>query len=449
MFLCRLGGLVKYHHFHHHRGVRRYSSMNPVPLFYTGSTRSDEHVELPRRLQRSERKPLVTGITELKRTKRAERKTKQEVREITLRPPDNGLLVRRLVPVAHEVHRSWQVLFKCASRVLEQVGVHACRVCGEVHVGGAPHLIRTCDVAGSMPSKEHSWVRGGTEHVLPSVESFHLYDRLGRAVSHEERLMVDRIPAVVELCIQAGVDVPEYPTKRRIYPVYNVAGKLIDFERKFPRDYSSGIDIQTHGFWEKRKKNNNNQKERESESFAFAEDAQGSFYLCVCQNASRSLDRRIGHLHIRFSILLAHRFSCGISEIATRGMEAWERLQSGVSELMTKYPAQTCGFCSEVQVGTKGHRARICQAYKHQMRDGQHAWQEATVDDLVPPVYVWHVPDPRSGTPLGDELKRYLGKLPAAVELFAQAGAGVGEAYRGMMREDVCVPELDEERLVV
>ncbi|XP_042409550.1 APO protein 3, mitochondrial-like [Zingiber officinale] len=410
MFLCRLGGLVKYHHFHHHRGVRRYSSMNPVPLFYTGSTRSDEHVELPRRLQRSERKPLVTGITELKRTKRAERKTKQEVREITLRPPDNGLLVRRLVPVAHEVHRSWQVLFKCASRVLEQVGVHACRVCGEVHVGGAPHLIRTCDVAGSMPSKEHSWVRGGTEHVLPSVESFHLYDRLGRAVSHEERLMVDRIPAVVELCIQAGVDVPEYPTKRRIYPVYNVAGKLIDFERKFPRDYSSGIDIQTHGFWEKRKKNNNNQKERESESFAFAEDAQ---------------------------------------EIATRGMEAWERLQSGVSELMTKYPAQTCGFCSEVQVGTKGHRARICQAYKHQMRDGQHAWQEATVDDLVPPVYVWHVPDPRSGTPLGDELKRYLGKLPAAVELFAQAGAGVGEAYRGMMREDVCVPELDEERLVV
>lgn len=157
-------------------------------------------------------------------------------------------------------------------------------MCGEVHVGGAPHLIRTCDVAGSMPSKEHSWVRGGIEHVLPSVESFHLYDRLGRAVSHEERLMVDRIPAVVELCIQAGVDVPEYPTKRRIYPVYNVAGKLIDFERKFPRDYSSGKDIQTYGFWEK-KKNSNNQKEHEPESFAFADDAQGSFHFCSQGNS--------------------------------------------------------------------------------------------------------------------------------------------------------------------
>lgn len=69
----------------------------------------------------------MTGITELKRRKRAERKTRQEVREITLRPPDNGLLVKRLVPVANEVYSSWQVLFKCASRVLEQVAVHVCR----------------------------------------------------------------------------------------------------------------------------------------------------------------------------------------------------------------------------------------------------------------------------------------------------------------------------------
>ncbi|XP_064944222.1 APO protein 3, mitochondrial-like [Musa acuminata AAA Group] len=399
----RISGLIKQRR---SEGVRRNVSASLVPAFYTDPARSTEHVELPRRRQRSERKPLVTAVNELKRSARSERQSRQVVREITLRPPENGLLVKRLVPVAHEVYNARQVLFGCASRVLGNVPVHVCRVCGEVHVGTVPHLIRTCDVAGSLASKEHSWARGGIEHVLPLVESFHLYDRLGRAVSHEERLLVDRIPAVVELCIQAGVDVPEYPTKRRIFPVYNVAGKMIDFERKFPRDYSNGKDIQTHGFWEKK----NSQRCSVSQPFPYADSAQG---------------------------------------IATQGMEAWEKLRSGVSKLMTEYIAQTCGFCPEVQVGIKGHRARICQAYKHQMRDGQHAWQEATLDDLVPPVYVWHVPDACSGKPLMNELRRYYGKLPAVVELFSQAGASIDEAYRGMMRGDVSVPELDEEKLVI
>ncbi|URD75867.1 APO protein 3 [Musa troglodytarum] len=399
----RIGGLINQHRA---EVVRRNVSTSLVPSFYTDPARWTEHVELPRRRQRSERKPLVTAVNELKRRARSERQSRQVVSEITLRPPENGLLVKRLVPVAHEVYNARRVLFGCASRVLDNVPVHVCRVCGEVHVGTVPHLIRTCDVAGSLASKEHRWAGGGIEHVLPLVESFHLYDRLGRAVSHEERLLVDRIPAVVELCIQAGVDVPEYPTKRRIFPVYNVAGKMIDFERKFPRDYSNGKDIQTHGFWEKK----NSQRCSVSQPFPHADSVQG---------------------------------------IATQGMEAWERLRSGVSKLMTEYTAQTCGFCPEVQVGIKGHRARICQAYKHQMRDGQHAWQEATLDDLVPPVYVWHVPDPHSGKPPMNELRRYYGKLPAVVELFSQAGASIDEAYRGMMRGDVTVPELDEEKLVV
>ena len=71
---------------------------------------------------------------------------------------------------------------------------------------------------GSAASKEHSWKRGDVEHVLTLVESFHLYDRLGRAVSHNERLQVDRIPATLELCVQAGINFSEYPTRRRVFP---------------------------------------------------------------------------------------------------------------------------------------------------------------------------------------------------------------------------------------
>ncbi|XXG85120.1 hypothetical protein AAC387_Pa11g0269 [Persea americana] len=128
-------------------------------------------------------------------------------------------------------------------------------------------------------------------------------------------------------------------------------------------------------------------------------------------------------------------------------MEAWKKMQSGAMKLMQKYAVQTCGYCPEVQVGPKGHRARLCQAYKHQLRVGQHAWQEATIDDLLPPVYVWHLQYP-SAT-LVDRLKRFYGKLPAAVELFAQAGAHVPEEYMSLMREDVAVPDLAEEKWVV
>nr|GMD62017.1 APO protein 3, mitochondrial [Ipomoea batatas] len=363
-------------------------------------------VELPRKLKRSERKPLVTGVNELKRRARAEKKERREAREVPLKPPENGVLVKGLIPVAHEVLAAKAKLFVCVSRVAEEIPIYSCRLCGEVHVGDPPHKIRTCSVSGSQRSKEHIWERGGVKHLLPVVESFHMYDRLGRAVSHNERLEVDRIPAVMELCIQAGVDIPDYPTRSRKFPVYRVAGKMIDFEKKFPKDYSSGNHIQTSGFWGTTKRSTENEK----------------------------------------TLSLPHHNVKGFAEI---GMEAWEKMRSGAIQLMQKYAVQTCGYCPEVQVGPKGHRVRQCQAFKHQMRDGQHAWQEATIDDLIPPVYVWHVQDPHSGVPQIDALKRYYGKLPAVVELFARAGAKVGSNYDGIMRADIALPSLDEEKLVV
>lgn len=129
----------------------------------------------------------------------------------------------------------------------------ACSSCGEVHVGGHPHQIRTCNVKDSLSSKVHSWKTGGIGNVLPMVESFHLYDRVGRAVMHNERLIVDQIPAIVELCVQAGVDLPDYPTRRRTAPVYSVSGRIIDFERRFPKSDMPGKDIDTCGLWNREK----------------------------------------------------------------------------------------------------------------------------------------------------------------------------------------------------
>ncbi|XP_047334651.1 APO protein 3, mitochondrial-like [Impatiens glandulifera] len=347
--------------------------------------------ELPRKLRKFERKSLVTRITELKRKSRLEKQERNVIQEVLLHPPENGLLVKELIPVAHEVFSARSLLSASVSKVAPTVIIYTCRSCEEVHVGHPPHNIKTCT------NKEHDWTIGGIEQVLPLVESFHLYDRLGRAVSHEERLQVDRVPAIVELCIQAGLDIPEYPTRRRSFPVYRVAGRMLDFERRFPKEDSSEKD--TTSFLNKRKKNRREMEKSSMKGFA-------------CE-----------------------------------GMWAWERMRRGAMKLMNAYGVQTCGYCFEVQVGSKGHRVRDCQRYKHQMRAGQHAWQEATVDDVVPPVYVWHVRE--EGRLMVDGLKKYYGKLPAVVELFAQAGAPVGEHYSRIMREDVSVPELHEEHLLV
>uniref|UniRef100_A0A453PI78 APO domain-containing protein n=3 Tax=Triticeae TaxID=147389 RepID=A0A453PI78_AEGTS len=61
---------------------------------------------------------------------------------------------------------------------------------------------------------EHDWGSTFVEAVFLPVEAYHLEDRLGPRIPHDQRFEVPRIPALVELCIQAGLDLPEYPTKR-------------------------------------------------------------------------------------------------------------------------------------------------------------------------------------------------------------------------------------------
>ncbi|KAL5727489.1 hypothetical protein ACHQM5_000679 [Ranunculus cassubicifolius] len=411
MLSRRIQGILNHHDISVQKVILSYQTTCRlcIPRFWFSTVLLNEskHAEIPRKLKKSERKPLVVPINVLKRKARLEKKVKQQVREVIPHPPENGLLVKKLIPVAHEVYSARTVLFTCVSKVMENIPVYSCRLCNEVHIGSLPNKIKTCIVTGNPSRREHSWQKGSVEDVLPMVESYHLYDRLGRAVSHEERLEVDRIPAIVELCMQAGVDIMEYPTRRRTFPVYMVAGRMIDFEKRFPKCNLIGDDINEFGFWEKREKP---RKKNEGPLVFSCEDFQG---------------------------------------YAVEGMTAWERLRIGAMKLMEKYGAQTCGYCPEVQVGPKGHRVRDCQAFKHQMRDGQHAWQEAKFEDLVPPVYVWHVGNPNSNVPMVNDLKRYYGKLPAVVELFAQAGAKVGEGYSGLMRDDVVVPTMEEEHLVV
>ncbi|CAL8991920.1 unnamed protein product [Prunus brigantina] len=135
------------------------------------------------------------------------------------------------------------------------------------------------------------------------------------------------------------------------------------------------------------------------------------------------------------------------TELSSTTMGSWFEMISGAKNIMEKYSVKTCGYCLEVQVGPKGHKVRMCKASKHQSRNGLHAWQEATIEDLVGLNYVWHVRDVNCPA-LDNNLKRYYGKAPAVVELCVQAGAPVPDEYRSMMRSDVASPERDEVDLV-
>lgn len=145
--------------------------------------------------------------------------------------------------------------------------------------------------------------------------------------------------------------------------------------------------------------------------------------------------------------LFAADESAGNLDLSLKTLESWFEMIAGVRKIMEKYGVQTCGYCPEVQVGPKGHKVRMCKASKHQSRNGLHAWQEATIDDVVGPNYVWHVHDV-CGPALDNNLKRYYGKAPAVVELCVQAGAPVPDQYRSMMRVDVVPPDRDEVDLV-
>ncbi|XP_028756444.1 LOW QUALITY PROTEIN: APO protein 1, chloroplastic-like [Neltuma alba] len=365
--------------------------------------RIPQNVDFPPVLPKKKKKPYPIPIKEIKQAAREDKKLAEMGIEKPLDPPKNGLLVPDLIPVAYEVFDAWKLLIKGLGQLLHVIPVHGCSECSEVHVGRSVHHIQDC--LGPTSAQRHSfhaWVKGSINDILIPVESYHLYDPFGRRIKHETRFDYDRIPAVVELCIQAGVDILEYPSRRRTNPIRMLGKRVIDrggyVEEPKPwrsADPSALIDFDT-------------------------------YQACDRFPPPQSSD---------------------IPRIAQETIEAYETVRKGVRTLMKKYSVKACGYCSEVHVGPWGHNAKLCGAFKHQWRDGKHGWQDATVEEVFPPNYVWHVRDP-SGPPLSGSLKRFYGKAPAVVEVCMQAGAKIPDGYKPMMRLDIVIPEADEAKLI-
>ncbi|KAL1364543.1 hypothetical protein AAHE18_03G225000 [Arachis hypogaea] len=357
-----------------------------------------QNADFPRQYARKEKKPFPTPIVELRRAARERLKMMKGQPRKPLSAPKNGLLLKSLIPTAYNVYNARITLINNLKKLLKVVPVHACGWCSEIHVGPVGHPFKSCKGAQANLRKGlHEWMKAHVEDMIIPIEAYHLEDRLGKRIPHEERFSIPRIPAVVELCIQAGVEIPEFPTKRRRKPIIRIGRK----------EY---IDAD------------------ESE----------------LPNETPAEPLRPLLAEIADSEVVAPSSNKEIVALAEETLQAWERMRKGAKRLMRMYPVRVCGYCPEIHVGPQGHKAQNCGAHKHQQRNGQHGWQSAILDDLIPPRFVWHVPDV-NGPPLERELKDFYGQAPAVVELCIQAGADLPEQYKSTMRLDVGIPSTMKE----
>lgn len=115
--------------------------------------------------------------------------------------------IRAMVPVAEDVLKARDFLFKGVSTLLQVIPVFSCKYCSEVYIGPQGHEIRNCTgYRRQIKNQVHEWINGKPADILVPVETFHLDKVFQGVIKHHQRFDFDRVPAVVELCWQAGGD---------------------------------------------------------------------------------------------------------------------------------------------------------------------------------------------------------------------------------------------------
>ncbi|KAJ1418128.1 APO domain [Sesbania bispinosa] len=168
--------------------------------------------------------------------------------------------VRAMIPVANEVLLARNALIHGVSTLLNHFPLMACKqllqhwhyikFCPEIHIGEQGHLIQTCwGYKRRAKSRVHEWVKGGLNDILVPVETFHLTNMFQSVIRHNQRFDFDRIPAVVELCWQAGADPHDENLNSSSWNLEAANGSVHGTESLSPNDLAF-IANETFKAWE-------------------------------------------------------------------------------------------------------------------------------------------------------------------------------------------------------
>ncbi|GAV81298.1 LOW QUALITY PROTEIN: APO_RNA-bind domain-containing protein, partial [Cephalotus follicularis] len=97
------------------------------------------------------------------------------------------------------------LLIQGVSILINVFPIKACKCCPEVYIGKEGHPITCHGYRRRAKDRVHEWIDGGLNDVRVPVETFHLH-MFQEVIEHHQRFDFDRVPAVVDLCWQAGAD---------------------------------------------------------------------------------------------------------------------------------------------------------------------------------------------------------------------------------------------------
>ena len=200
------------------------------------------------------------------------------------------------------------------------------------------------------------------------VESFHLPDRLRARVPHQQRFAHERVPAVLELCVQAGVDVPGLRAVRRAEPV-DAGGSAQGGEGALRR-----LESAQRGVYSRKDADLVRDSLQLAQLDAIGEQVTWEVAAAAKQ---REVAARLSASLSSAQLHLLHGADEGLGggdaeargedvrAVATAVLTSWLGVRAGVERLMEKYAVQTCGYCPEVHVGPAGHKVRHAGACRH------------------------------------------------------------------------------------
>ncbi|KAL9227932.1 hypothetical protein vseg_003564 [Gypsophila vaccaria] len=159
--------------------------------------------------------------------------------------------INAMVPLAQHVLLARSRVIHGVDTLLRALPVLTCKFCPEVYVGETGHLIHGCWGYKRLTKNQlHHWIKASLNDILVPVETFRLDSRVQDVIKHHQRFDCERVPAVVELCRQAGAHLEDSDLQSEDVTSNSVADRAFEAADSLSADDLSVIGSRTIAAWE-------------------------------------------------------------------------------------------------------------------------------------------------------------------------------------------------------